>query len=224
MARILIVDDDTHIREVVHFALTQAGHHVVEAKGGREALARFSSETLDLVVLDILMPDLDGIEVCRELRRSSRVPIVFLSSRDEELDRILGLELGADDYLTKPFSPRELVARVKAVLRRTTASVDLPPALLHRGGITLDASRHQCFVGQIEITLTVTEFALVRTLMGVAGKVYSRGELVDLAWGDDLHITERTIDSHIRRLRRKFADLDADPIETVYGVGYRLRE
>jgi two-component system OmpR family response regulator len=229
LARILVVDDDGHIREVVRFALEQAGHDVREAADGRAALAAFAAEPPELVVLDIVMPDPDGIEVCRELRRTSRVPIVFLSSRDEELDRVLGLEIGGDDYVTKPFSPRELVARVKAVLRRGAApdppeAADARDASLRRGEVSLDPVRHRCRLGAHELTLTVTEFDLLACLMGTAGKVYSRAELVERAWGGDVHVTERTIDSHVRRLRAKFAALGADPIETVYGVGYRLRE
>jgi two-component system OmpR family response regulator len=223
---ILVVDDDGHIREVVRFALEQAGHRVTEAEDGRRALARFAAEPFDLIVLDIVMSDPDGIEVCREIRRGSRVPIVFLSSRDEELDRVIGLEIGGDDYVTKPFSPRELVARVKAVLRRIEApppgAADAEP--LRRGPLEVDVARHRCTWNGRELVLTATEFELVRSLMGSAGRVYSRAELVERAWGGDLHVTERTIDSHVRRLRQKFSEAGADPIETVYGVGYRLRE
>jgi two-component system OmpR family response regulator len=149
-----------------------------------------------------------------------------LSSRDDEIDRVIGLEIGGDDYLTKPFSPRELVARVKAVLRR----VEVPPSgaaeeqPLRRGRLEVDVARHRCTWDGRELVLTATEFELLRSLMGSAGRVYSRAELVERAWGGDLHVTERTIDSHVRRLRQKFSDAGADPIETVYGVGYRLRE
>ena len=227
MSNILVVDDDGHIREVVRFALEQAGHRVTEAEDGRRALARFAAEPFDLIVLDIVRADPDGIEVCREIRRSSRVPIVFLSSRDEELDRVIGLEIGGDDYVTKPFSPRELVARVKAVLRRMEAP---PPGAadgaepLRRGPLEVDVTRHRCTWDGRELVLTATEFELLRSLMGSPGRVYSRAELVERAWGGDLHVTERTVDSHVRRLRQKFSDAGADPIETVYGVGYRLRE
>ncbi len=225
MAKILVVDDDGHIREVLRFALVQAGHTVREAADGKAALAAFADHPADVVVLDILMPELDGIEVCRKLREKSRVPILFLSSRDDEIDRVLGLELGGDDYVTKPFSPRELVARVKAILRRgSDAGASPEETPLRRGDLVLDVSRHRCLWKGTEVVLTATEFGLVRSLMGHPGKVYSRGELVDLAYGLDHAITDRTIDSHIRRLRRKFSDLGADPVETVYGIGYRLRE
>ncbi|MBI3782456.1 MAG: response regulator transcription factor [Deltaproteobacteria bacterium] len=225
MASILVVDDDGHIREVVRFALEKAGHTVVEAANGAVALQIFREQPVDVIVLDIIMPELDGIEVCRRIRERSQVPILFLSSRDDELDRVLGLEIGADDYVTKPFSPRELVARIKAMLRRSGAPVDISEeAPLRRGGLLLDLQRHRCFWNDKEVVLTVTEFGLLRSLMGLQGKVYSRGELVDRAYGLGHAITDRTIDSHIRRIRRKFSDLGGDPVETVYGVGYRLRE
>jgi len=223
MAVILVADDDGHIREVVRFALEQAGHRVVEAADGAAALRQFDEQAIDVVVLDIVMPEQDGIDVCRMLRARSPVPILFLSSRDDELDRILGLELGADDYVTKPFSPRELAARVKALLRRRDAPAAGAEAPLRRGDLCLDLQRYRCLWRDSEIVLTVTEFALLRSLMGHAEKVYSRAELVDRAYGLGHAITDRTIDSHIRRLRRKLNAVGADPIETVYGVGYRLR-
>ncbi len=227
---ILVVDDDAHIREVVRFALRKAGFDVVEAPDGRAALAAFERESPDLVVLDILMPEMDGTDVCRELRKSSRVPIVFLSSKDEEIDRIIGLELGGDDYVTKPFSPRELVARIRAVLRRT----EMPPPsrtegeeeregqLLRHGKLCLDLDRFQASWGDQEVVLTVTEFGILRTLLGYPGKVFSRGELMDGAYRDFTVVAERTIDSHVRRVRHKFAQVSGDPVETVHGVGYRL--
>jgi two-component system OmpR family response regulator len=225
VATVLVVDDDGHIREVVRFGLEQAGYRVLEAADGRAAVALFQAQPIDVVVLDIIMPEQDGIEVCRRLRERSQVPILFLSSRDDELDRVLGLEIGADDYVTKPFSPRELVARVKALLRRAAAAPadDGAQEPLRRGALTLDAQRCQCLWDETPVVLTVTEFGLLRSLMGPPGKVYSRGELVDRAWGYGHHITERTVDSHIRRIRKKFGAVGGDPIETVYGFGYRLR-
>jgi two-component system OmpR family response regulator len=226
---ILVVDDDSHIREVVCFALKKAGFRTIEARDGREALERFEHDAPDLVVLDILMPEMDGTDVCRRLRARSRVPIVFLSSKDDEVDRIVGLELGGDDYLTKPFSPRELVARVRAVLRRTgepTPSSEPPsaqkPKVLEYKKLKLDLDRFQAFWDDREVVLTVTEFGILRTLMGYAGKVFSRSELMDGAYPDQNIVTERTIDSHVRRVRRKFGDVGGDPIETVHGVGYKL--
>ncbi len=224
VAHVLVVDDDGHIREVVRFALEKAGHRVSEAADGHEALSLLRERPVDIVVLDIIMPEQDGLEVCRRLRERSQVPILFLSSRDDEIDRVLGLEIGADDYVTKPFSPRELVARVKALLRRVSPSTEEPEQMpLRRDSLVLDPQRYRCYWAETEVILTVTEFGLLRSLMGTPGRVYSRDELVDRAWGHGHHITERTIDSHIRRIRKKFGELGADPIETVYGVGYRLR-
>ena len=222
MASVLVVDDDGHIREVVRFALDKAGHRVTEAADGRSAIEAFQAAPPELVVLDILMPELDGLEVCRRIRQTSRVPILFLSSRDEELDRILGLEIGGDDYVTKPFSPRELVARVKALLRRATPETT-PEAPLRHGDLTIDPTRHQCLWAGTEVVLTVTEFGVLQSLMGMVGRVYSRTELVDRAYGHGHYITDRTVDTHVRRIRRKFEAVHADPIETVYGVGYRLK-
>jgi len=225
---ILIVDDDPHIREVVRFALRGAGYRTEEAGDGRSALTLCEDLQPDLIVLDIMMPELDGIEVCRSIRAGSAVPIVFLSSRDEEVDRILGLELGGDDYLTKPFSPRELVARVKAVLRRGAASdnngTPQRPATMERGILKLDLEGFRAFWGDREVALTVTEFGILRTLLRHPGKVFTRDALMSEAYLYDNIVTERTIDSHVRRVRRKFADAGGDPIETVHGLGYRIGE
>jgi len=227
MARILIVDDDPHIRQVLRFALERAGHTVREAGDGRAALCELGRSPAELVVLDILMPEIDGLEVCRELRRTSEIPILFLSSRDEEVDRIVGLELGADDYVVKPFSPRELVARVKGLLRRSRRSCDAataPPGPLQHGRLAMDLQRHRCCWNGEAVALTVTEFGLLHSLCGMPGKVYTRDELVERAYGAGHHITDRTVDSHVRRIREKFRRKGANPVETVYGLGYRLRE
>jgi len=224
---ILIVDDDPHIREVVRFALDKAGFRTVEASDGRQALKRFDEARPDLVVLDILMPEMDGTEVCKALRAKSQVPIVFLSSKDDEVDRIVGLELGGDDYMTKPFSPRELSARVRAVLRRAAprppdAAGTAKRKVLEHGLLKLDLDRFQAFWGERELVLTVTEFGILKTLLGYPGKVYTRDELMDGAYKEDNIVTDRTIDSHVRRVRRKFAELGADPVETVHGMGYKI--
>lgn len=225
MTTILVVDDDPHLREVVRYALTRQGYTVREATNGAEALRAHATAPADLWVLDIVMPEMDGIEACRELRRSSRVPVVFLSSRDEELDRVLGLELGGDDYLTKPFSTRELVARVKAVLRRSqpAAPEAVAEKALAAGGIRLDPVEHRAWAGEAEVLLTVTEFNLLRTLMTRPGKVYTREELTDRAYGEGHHLAERTLDSHVRRIRAKFREHGLDAVETVHGLGYRLQ-
>jgi two-component system OmpR family response regulator len=234
--RILVVDDDPHLRDVVVYTLEREGYAVRTAADGRAALALFegidaSDPPFDLVVLDVLMPEIDGREVCRRLRGRSRIPIVFLSSRDEELDKILGLELGGDDYVTKPFSPRELAARVKAVLRRAegVASVaahsnDARESIVRRAGpIVLDASRHEVRCGDQPLKLTVTEFGVLATLMEQPGRVFTRAQLMERAYAYDNLITERTIDTHVKRIRKKFRDAGHDPVETVHGLGYKLR-
>lgn len=232
MAEILVVDDDGHIREVVRFALSRAGHDVYEVTDGQAALDRIGAGGLDAVVLDIVMPEMDGLEVCRRARAlpppAGAVPILFLSSRDDELDRVLGLEMGGDDYLTKPFSPRELVARIKAMLRRVErlSQPRTPPRdeVLAHGPLIMDVQRHRAYWEAVECVFTVTEFNLLAALMGRPGKVYTRDELVDRVWGPGHAITDRTIDSHIRRIRRKLGPTGTDVIETVYGLGYRLKE
>ncbi len=224
MANILVVDDDGHIREVVRFALERAGHHVVEAADGRAGLLAFEAHPVDVVVLDIVMPEADGLEVCRKIRAHSEVPILFLSSRDDEFDRVLGLEIGGDDYVTKPFSPRELAARVKAMLRRVAAGQDDTEAeLLSVGALALDVVKHRVYWDRTEVVLTVTEFSLLHALMSQPGRAFTRDNLVDRAWGVGHHVSDRTVDSHIRRIRHKFSALGGDPVETVYGLGYRLR-
>jgi two-component system OmpR family response regulator len=226
VARILVADDDGHIREVVRYALEQAGHAVVEAADGTAALGAMDGEPFDAAVLDIVMPGPDGLELCRRAQARGGPPILFLTSRADEIDRVLGLELGADDYLTKPFSPRELVARIRAVLRRIAPREEAPAAgVLRHRGLELDIERHRCRFEGREVMLTATEFTLLGALMGRPGKVYGRDELVDLAWGFDHHLTWRTVDSHVRRIRAKLAAAGAaEPIETVHGVGYRMGE
>jgi two-component system OmpR family response regulator len=224
MARIMIADDDPHIREVVSFALQTAGHQVTVREDGRTALETALAEGPDLVVLDIMMPDLDGIEVCRRIREKSAVPILFLSAKDEEIDKIIGLEVGGDDYITKPFSKRELVARVKAMLRRVELSQkpDVESSEVKRHGeLVLDPERFEVTWCGAQVVLTVTEFGLLDALTDHPGKVYTRGELVDRAYRFDNHVTERTIDTHVKRIRKKFG-AGAQPIETVFGLGYRL--
>ncbi len=222
---ILVVDDDPHLREVVGFALRQAGFQVEEAADGRAALAANQQRQPALIILDIMMPEMDGLEVCREVRKTSTTPIIFLSSRDEEIDRVLGLELGGDDYLGKPFSPRELVARVKSVLRRQLPPTDagappLPSSQLWRGKLRLDQERWRAFWGEEEVILTVTEFNLLVVFLRAPAKAFTRDELMTRAYGDVV-VSDRTIDSHVRRIRQKFAGM-GEVIETVHGLGYRL--
>lgn len=225
MANILLIDDDPSIRDVVRFALEKDGYGVMEATNGAEALRMFEASAPDLLILDIMMPELDGTEVCRRIRQTSRVPIIFLSSRDEEIDRVLGLELGGDDYVTKPFSPRELLARVKAVLRRGGPKADDAASggtILSHGMLTLDGEEYLAFWGDQSLILTLTEFGILRTLMSKPGKVFSRDDFMAQAYELSRIVSDRTIDSHVRRVRRKFAKIDAYPIETVHGIGYRL--
>jgi two-component system OmpR family response regulator len=226
---VLIVDDDPHIREVVRFALDKSGFRTIEAGDGKEALALFLQRDPDVIILDIMMQEMDGTDVCRAVRSRSGVPIIFLSSKDDEIDRIVGLELGGDDYVTKPFSPRELAARVKAVLRRGVADGAVNPGgpakaagVMRHGRLVLDPDRFQASWGEINVDLTVTEFGILRTLMGYPGKVFSRDELISGAYSYDNHITDRTIDSHVRRIRRKFDAVGGVPVETAHGVGYKL--
>jgi two-component system OmpR family response regulator len=211
----------------VRFALERAGHTIREAEDGRVALSVLGRSPIDLIVLDILMPEIDGLEVCRELRRSSEIPVLFLSSRDDEVDRVVGLELGADDYVVKPFSPRELVARIKGILRRTHrpgAEERAEADSIQHGRLALDGPRHRCSWNGEIVPLTVTEFGLLQSLCGMPGKVYTRDELVERAYGAGHHITDRTVDSHVRRIREKFRCQGGEPVETVYGLGYRLSE
>ncbi len=224
MARVLVADDDAHLREVVRFALERDGHDVVEVADGLAAVA--AAGAADVIVLDVVMPELDGLEACRRIRAASAVPILMLSSRDEELDRILGLEIGADDYVTKPFSPRELATRVKTLLRR----VALDAARVAPGGdgpvvageLSMDAARHTVSWAEQPLTLTVIEFELLLALARRPGNVLTRGQLVEHAWGPAHAVSDRTVDSHVRRIRAKLRAVGADPIETVHGLGYRL--
>ncbi|MGG5822998.1 response regulator [Falsiroseomonas sp. HW251] len=220
MPKILVADDDPHIRSVLCFALSRDGFATVEAADGAAALAAIGREKPDLVLLDIVMPEMDGTEVCRRLRKTSALPVIFLSSRDEEMDRVLGLELGGDDYVTKPFSPREVVARVRAVLRRGQPKD--AEARLVRGRLTLDAERFEVAWDGTKVDLTVTEFAILRALAAVPGRVLTRDALMDVAYPDRRVVSDRTMDSHIRHIRQKFAALGADPIGTVHGLGYRF--
>ncbi len=217
---ILIVDDDAHIREVLRYALGQAGFSIDEAADGVEALTLAKSTDYDLIVLDILMPEKDGIEVCNELRRNSEVPILFLSSKDEEIDRIVGLELGADDYVTKPFSPRELLARIRAILRRPRVSTSDAP--LNVGKLFIDPVRRSVAWADEPVTLTATEFSILSLLASRPGKVFERDELMRGAYPGKRIVSHRTIDSHIRRLRDKLRAYGAEVIHTSHGVGYRL--
>lgn len=222
---ILIADDDPHIRQLLAFAFAKAGLDTIEAGDGEAALALVAERPIDLVVLDINMPRVDGLEACRRLRAAGDVPILFLSSRDDEIDRVLGIELGADDYVVKPFSPREVVARSMAILRRTSArpvSLDEDRRIEH-GRLSLDMDGWRASWAGVEVSLTVTEFTILRTLAAMPNKVFSRDAIIDRLHGPGFAVTDRTIDSHVRNLRGKFARAGgADVIETRPGIGYRL--
>jgi DNA-binding response OmpR family regulator len=225
---ILLVDDEDSVQKLLTYPLERDGFRVVSARDGEEALARFAEEAVDLVVLDIMLPKLDGLEVCKRLRAESSVPIIMLTARDDEFDTVLGLELGADDYITKPFSIREFRSRVRALLRRAGASRrDVPEAEpLKAGVLQLDLDRREARVNGRSLELTYVEFELLRTLVAQPGKVFSRRALLQAIWGDSAYREPRTIDVHVRHLREKVEEDPSEPdlILTVRGAGYRLRE
>ena len=220
--KILIVDDDPQIREVVRIGLEQAGYTTLTAADGAAGLALSQSARPDLVVLDIGLPEMDGLEMCRRLRVHSQVPILFLSARNEELDRVLGFEMGADDYVTKPFSPRELVARIKAILKRVGGGEPAGHALLH-GELRLEPAQHLCQFDGTPVALTGSEMALLAHLMAWPAQISARPALTDALYGGNARVSDRTVDSHLRNLRRKLADAGCvDAIETVHGIGVRM--
>lgn len=224
--RILIVDDEGHIREVIRVALKKAGMDVIEARDGKEALSRFAGDRPDLIVLDIGMPEFDGLDVCREIRKTSDVPILFLSARDEEIDRILGLEIGGDDYVTKPFSPRELVARVNVILRRLSprnGEAKPGPTALTQGSLLIDPEQHVASFAGTPLKLTAIEFGILRAFLTRPTSVFNREQLMRAAYQLNIQVSDRTIDSHIRNIRAKLAALACDNvIETIHGVGFKL--
>jgi len=222
---ILVVDDERKIVTVLKGYLEQAGFRVVTAGDGQTALTTFRHEKPDLVILDLMLPGMDGLDVCRILRRESAVPIIMLTARAEEADRLIGLELGADDYVVKPFSPREVVARVRAVLRRVEGEM-APAGLLQAGDIVLDLAGHQATVAGRPVKLTPTEFALLATLARAPGRTFTRAQLLQQIQDNPLEGFERTVDVHVRNLRAKIEPDPRNPryILTVYGVGYKLAE
>ncbi len=219
---ILVVDDEPHIIELASLYLKQDGFRVISAADGVEALERIAQEQPALVVLDLMLPRLDGWEVCKRIRAESDLPILMLTAREDDIDKIVGLELGADDYLTKPFNPRELVARVKAILRRTEPRrAAAGETVLRVGNLTVDPARREARVDGKLIELRAKEFDLLLTLVEHKGLVLSREKLLDLVWGFDFYGQTRTVDVHIAHLRHKLAGCTAE-IETVWGVGYKL--
>ena len=224
--KILVVDDEESILELVAFNLTQAGYQLLTTKDGLEGLALARREKPDLIVLDVMLPGLDGLEICRVLRKETSVPILMLTARKTESDKVIGLDLGADDYLTKPFSPRELVARVKAVLRRTGKEELSSSDTLERGELVINPAKHELFVRGEKIDLTFKEFELLKLLVSHPGRVFTREYLLERLWDDGIYSDSRTIDVHIRHLREK---VEANPgvpeyIVTVRGLGYKFKE
>jgi two-component system response regulator ChvI len=234
MAKITLIDDDENIVASVSLALESLGHKVKCYFDGASGLAALESDPPDLAILDVKMPRMDGMEVLRRLRQTSETPVIMLTSKDEEIDEILGFNLGADDYIHKPFSQRLLIERVKAVLRRADggegetgpAAATTGSKAIKRGRLTLDPARHDCLWDGKPVKLTVTEFLLLQSLAQRPGFVKSRDNLMDAAYDDQVYVDDRTIDSHVKRMRRKFRQVDPefDSIETLYGVGYRYRE
>ena len=220
--KILLVDDDPRLRELVRLALERSGWQVVTDSDGQAALLHASRETPDFIVLDIGLPELDGFEVCRRIRQRSEVPILFLTARDDEIDCILGLELGADDYVTKPFSPRELVARIRAIAKRSQQKSR--STQFSHGPLSLDPQAHRCLVDGQEVALTSKEQAILALLLQDPARTRSRAELINQIWGSGSQVSDRTLDSHLRNLRAKLPRVDGqDLIETLHAVGIRLR-
>ncbi|MEM9332349.1 MAG: response regulator transcription factor [Pseudomonadota bacterium] len=225
MAHILIVDDDPHIVDVISFALDKAGHTYSIARNGQEAIDLFAPGKDDLIVLDVGMPEMDGLDVCKNIRKSSDVPILFLSARDDEIDRILGLEIGGDDYVTKPFSPRELVARIGVILKRAHASRDHknPDEQISKGQLNLDAVHRSVNFSGEDLKLTAIEFNILHTILTRPRMAFTREQILNAAWPPNIHVSDRTIDSHVRNLRAKLLEAGcSDAIETVHGIGFRL--
>jgi DNA-binding response OmpR family regulator len=218
---ILVVEDESSIASFVALYLKNAGYAVKTAATGGDALAQVALEKPALVVLDLMLPDIDGIEVCKRIRQTSDLPILMLTARDEDIDKIIGLEVGADDYLTKPFNPRELVARIKSVLRRTTSERhERETEVIQHGDLKIDTGRHEVHVGDEEIQLAPKEFDLLWELLDHRGLVLTRDQLLERVWGYTFAGDTRTVDVHVRQLRRKLGD--ASPIVTVWGVGYKV--
>jgi len=226
MTTVLVIDDEPAIRESLGFALQREGFAIEEAANLREARAKATAA--DLLLLDLVLPDGNGLEFLRALRAKSDVPVIVLTSRDEETDRVVGLEMGADDYVLKPFSPREVAARVRAVLRRSTGKVAHPDEEkpLRSGPLAADLRSRKALAGTRELALSRTEFNLLAAFLRSPGRVFERSQLLDTVWGADVVVGDRTVDVHVKALRRKLEEAGADPrvLETVRGVGYRLRE
>ncbi len=226
MTKILIVEDETSFSEALAFLLGKEGFEVSIAEDGQQAIDKFNKESADLILLDLMIPIISGIEVCRTIRTSSQVPIIMLTAKDAEIDKVVGLELGADDYVTKPYSSRELIARIKAVLRRgiSDESLDGESGIHVVAGIKLDIGKHQVTINGEVVALPLKEFELLEFLMRNAGRVLTRSQLIDRVWGGDYYGDTKTLDVHIKRLRAKIEADPANPvlIQTIRGLGYKL--
>jgi len=222
VTRVLVVEDEESYSEALAYMLRKEGFEVAVAGDGRTALDEFARNGADIVLLDLMLPGLHGTEVCRQLRQTSSVPVIVVSAKDAEVDKVVGLELGADDYVTKPYSPRELVARIRAVLRRR-AEPDLSPATLEVGGVRMDVERHVVTVNGSEVRLPLKEFELLEIFLRNAGRVLTRGQLIDRVWGADYVGDTKTLDVHVKRLRAKIEEDPANPrfLVTVRGLGYK---
>ena len=230
MVKICLIDDDQNILASLSLALKSEKFNVETFSDGISGLEALSNDTFDIAILDIKMPRLDGLEVLQKLRNKSDIPVIFLTSKDDEIDQLLGLKMGADDYITKPFSQKLLIERVKAILRRSSGESASNPtdekALMKRGNLLLNIDRHECQWKDERIKLTVTEFLILENLVNRPGYVKNRDQLMSAAYSEDIYVDDRTIDSHIKRIRRKFKSIDKDfnSIETLYGVGYRYNQ
>ena len=225
MTKILVVEDEASFSEALEFLLGKEGFSVVTAENGADALKKFDQGGIDLVLLDLMIPEVSGTEVCRQIRSKSRVPIIMLTAKDSEVDKVVGLEIGADDYVTKPYSSRELVARIRAVLRRNTIDgMESDPGVMTVGPVRMDIERHQVSVNGIPTSLPLKEFELLEFLMRNAGRVLTRIQLIDRVWGSDYVGDTKTLDVHIKRLRAKIETDPANPtlIQTVRGLGYKM--
>jgi two-component system response regulator RegX3 len=227
VSELLLVEDDETLREALSFLLGREGYHVTQAADGPSALAAFELREMDLVLLDLMIPDIPGTEVCRRIRLLSDVPIIMLTAKNDEADVVMGLELGADDYVTKPYSTPELLARIRTALRRSQGrSASLEPAMLQVSGLSMDVERHRVWVDGVEVTMPLREFTLLELLLRNAGRVLTRGTLLDRIWGADFFGDTKTLDVHIRRLRGRIEEDPAAPrrLVTVRGLGYRLED
>ncbi|WP_350349293.1 response regulator transcription factor [Agromyces sp. G08B096] len=224
MTRILLVEDEAALSEPLAFLLEREGYEVEVAADGRDAVAAFDRAGADLVLLDLMLPGLPGTEVCREIRNRSSVPIIMLTAKDSEIDIVVGLELGADDYVTKPYSTRELLARIRAVLRRRVEALDFDESVLEGGRVRMDVDRHTVEVDGAAVQMPLKEFELLELLMRNPGRVLTRGQLIDRVWGSDYFGDTKTLDVHIKRIRSKIEEVPSEPVQlvTVRGLGYRF--